>query len=157
VAAPPGQATRAPAAIRIAGMWPGGTCRHPHWRHALVLQHAATPIGGRALLLQHAATPIGGRAHPAGRLRTETDMPTTAAGACRHWPRRHVPRVTWPGVPPLVGGLFDKIFRRWSFLAFQSRRWSYVSKIPPARPPVAFFFIRIVKNGLVVSRFLVFI
>jgi hypothetical protein len=39
----------------------------------------------------YAATLIGGRAHPS---------------ACRHWPRRHVPRVAWPGVPPLVGGLF---------------------------------------------------
>jgi hypothetical protein len=29
----------------------------------------------------------------------------TATGACRHWPRRHVPRVG-PGVPPLIGGLF---------------------------------------------------
>jgi hypothetical protein len=50
----------------------------------------------------------------------------TAAGACRHWPRRHVPRV--------VGGLFDKKFRRWSFLAFHSRRWSHVSKIPDNLP-----------------------
>jgi hypothetical protein len=75
-------------------------------------QHAATPIGGTSSMpppvLQHVATPIGGRAHPAERLRTETDVPATAtaAGACRHWPRRHVPRVAWPGVPSLVVGLF---------------------------------------------------
>jgi hypothetical protein len=25
---------------------------------------------------------------------------------CRHWPRRHVPRVAWPGVPPTVEGPF---------------------------------------------------
>jgi hypothetical protein len=35
---------------------------------------------------------------------------TTAAGPCRHWPRRHVPRVAWGRVPPLVGGLFWQIF-----------------------------------------------
>jgi hypothetical protein len=36
----------------------------------------------------------------------------TAAGACWHWPRRHMPRVAWPGVPPLVGGLFRQKFSR---------------------------------------------
>jgi hypothetical protein len=33
-----------------------------------------------------------------------------AAGPCRHRPRRHVPRVAWPGVPPLREGLFWQIF-----------------------------------------------
>jgi hypothetical protein len=35
---------------------------------------------------------------------------TMAAPPCRLRPRRHVPRVAWPGVPPLGGGLFLQIF-----------------------------------------------
>jgi hypothetical protein len=61
--------------------------------------------------------------------RSHLPATATAAGAYRHWPRRHVPRVAWPGVPPLIGVFFDKKFRRWSLLAFHSRRWSNVSKI----------------------------
>jgi hypothetical protein len=35
-------------------------------------------------------------------------MPAMAVAAppCRRWPRRHVPRVACPGVPPLTGGPF---------------------------------------------------
>jgi hypothetical protein len=33
-----------------------------------------------------------------------------AAPPCRHWPRRHVPRVACPGVPPLRRGLFWQKF-----------------------------------------------
>jgi hypothetical protein len=35
-------------------------------------------------------------------------LPATvvAARPCRHWPRRHVPRVAWARVPPLAGGVF---------------------------------------------------
>jgi hypothetical protein len=66
-------------------------CRHPHWRQVFAAWQGRGPRR---------------RQGPPGR--TEADVPATAmaAGACRHWPRRHVPRVAWPGVPPLVGGLF---------------------------------------------------
>jgi hypothetical protein len=101
------------------GPLPAGPCRRWHRRHVAwrggswhAWQHAATPIGGR----QHAATPPGGRwqgrghgragAMPPPPLaaatspgRTEADVPAmpTAARACRHWPRRHVQCVAWPG------------------------------------------------------------
>jgi hypothetical protein len=75
------------------------------------------------------------------------------AGACRHWLWRQgdvAPakphagfgcggRVTWHTCrrwPRRQGVFFDKFFGRWSFLAFHSRRWSYLSKIrrPRCRP-----------------------
>jgi hypothetical protein len=39
-------------------------------------------------------------------------MPAMAMAAppCRLQPRRHVPRVAWPGVPPPPGGLFCQTF-----------------------------------------------
>jgi hypothetical protein len=43
---------------------------------------------------------------PQGAAETYVPATATAAGACRHWPKRHVPRVAGQGVPPLVGGLF---------------------------------------------------
>jgi hypothetical protein len=110
-----GRAWRRQAACRhphwrqVAGQ---GPCRHRHWRQ---VGHAATPTGGRwqggacrhphwrqVAGRGHAATPNGGR----GTRR----LPR----GCRH--------------PQLV--LFDKKFRRGSFLAFHSRRWSDPSKIP---------------------------
>jgi hypothetical protein len=147
MAAPPGQATRALAAWAIAGrplpplalpacglaqsrracvaaagsmppppLAAGGPCRHRHWRQ---VGHAATPTGGRwqggacrhphwrqVAGRGHAATPNGGR-----------DTCRLPRG-CRH--------------PQLV--LFDKKFRRGSFLAFHSRRWSDPSKIRESRP-----------------------
>jgi hypothetical protein len=46
------------------------------------------------------------RRHPPGA------MPAMAVAAppCRLRPRRHVPRVAWPGVPPPPGGLFCQTF-----------------------------------------------
>jgi hypothetical protein len=58
-----------------------------------------------------------------------------AAPSCRRRPRRHVPRVAWTAMPPPVGVFFDKIFHRWSFLAFHSRRWSFMSKIRVLKGP----------------------
>jgi hypothetical protein len=125
---------------------PGGTCpcRRSHRRHVAMWQHAATPIGGRAHLVfsmppphAHAATlirhlmhmpPLSLAAGPTGRMASDMPAMATAAGVCRHWPRRHVPRVAWPGGAATRRG-FDKKFRRWSFLAFHSRRWSHMSKI----------------------------
>jgi hypothetical protein len=133
VAAPRGRRHVAPAAVGIAGRplppmaspacglasggrWQGrghaatpiggrGACRHPHWRQ--VLGHVTRLNGGG-----RAGDANGGRGLPA--------MPMAAGATCR-LPRgcRHPQQV-----------LFDKIFRRGSFLAFHSRRWSHMSKIP---------------------------
>jgi hypothetical protein len=79
----------------------GTPCRHHHWRHPGMPPsplaagwHAAITIGGRvhAIFILFTCTccmtsPCRQRGWRQGR------PETTAAGACRHWPRRHVPRV----------------------------------------------------------------
>jgi hypothetical protein len=59
-----------------------------------------------------------------------------AAPPCHRWPRRHVPRVAWPDVPPPLGVLFDKYFCSWSFLTLHWCRWSDASKIPQQHIPL---------------------
>jgi hypothetical protein len=77
----------------------------------------------------HAGLAIGGRAHYGVGTATcrvwhwrQGGAGFDIGGTCHVSPRqgcRHSQVV-----------LFDKNFQRWSFLAFQWRRWSYVSKIP---------------------------
>jgi hypothetical protein len=57
---------------------------------------------------KHAGHGIGGRGATGPPAHLPSTMPglALAAPSCRLWPRRHVPRVAWPGVPPPRGGLF---------------------------------------------------
>jgi hypothetical protein len=65
--------------------------------------------GGGGMLPRHPAGSRGGgmvgRAHPANR---PSHMPAlgVAAGPCRRWQWRQVPRAACPAVPPLSAGLF---------------------------------------------------
>jgi hypothetical protein len=83
-----------------------------------VLVFAAGRVPPLPLAAGGAGTGEGGRAHPAEQKRT-----------CRQRQRRQGHVSPGPGVPPPTGVLFDKNFRRWSFLAFQWQRWSDASKI----------------------------
>jgi hypothetical protein len=95
------------------------TCRQWWWRHGAATSPAANGDGG--MVLPPHLPPMVMAAWcchltilvlpPHLRLPHARVPPmATAAGACRQWPRRHVPRVAWPGVPPLVGGLFRQKF-----------------------------------------------
>jgi hypothetical protein len=103
---------------------PAGACRRWHRRHVRLLRR-----GGMLQGVGPAATGGGGMLMWPGAS-TPGHMPVmrTAAGACRRWPRRHVPRVAW-GCRHSEGVLFGKYFRRWSLLAFHWCRWSLLSKI----------------------------
>jgi hypothetical protein len=70
-------------------------------------QGAGDPAGG-TLPRGHAGVGIGGRPHSVQQRMWNGNMPglALAAGWCRHWPRRHVPRVAWARVPPFAGGVF---------------------------------------------------
>jgi hypothetical protein len=109
-----GQCRQAPAAVRIAGMWPGleaashaSACRHAHWRHShwrhvLVLLHRLAAEDGRV-----PALPLAAGGHVIGPAPGRT---------CRQRQRQQGPAGNGPGgtchvspglgVPPLVGGLF---------------------------------------------------
>jgi hypothetical protein len=118
-----------------------GACRHPHWRQVAGQGHAATPTGGRwqgqgpcrhphwrqgGMPPPHWATSPGwtegGRAGDANGGRGLPAMPMAAGATCR-LPRgcRHPQPV-----------LFDKTFRKGSFLAIHSRRWSIRQKFARA-------------------------
>jgi hypothetical protein len=55
-------------------------------------------------------------------------------GTCRRWLRRQAQTARYtcrlPRRAPPKGGLFNKKFRRWSFLIIHSHRWYFSSKIP---------------------------
>jgi hypothetical protein len=72
--------------------------------------HAAITIGGKCfdIYFIHLLCLLPGLCHvtlPVTRMAAGPTRPNgayvpamaTAAGACRQWPRRHVPRVAWPG------------------------------------------------------------
>jgi hypothetical protein len=134
-----GQCRQAPAAVAIGGtlaqvrrgstMLPpplaagdvAAPCRHHHWRQVM-WQHLAATLACDIHFIHCMTSPCrqrGWRQGPPGRPKT----------TCRQ--RRQGLAGTGPGGTCRV--FFDKNFRRWSFLAFHSRRWSHVSKIRTSR------------------------
>jgi hypothetical protein len=98
-----------PNPARGRGVWPGGPCRLPQFRQGDVAGMPPPPLPAPPCHVDMPASPLaaGPTAADGGdRRRCNGNMPElgTAAGPCRHWPRRHVPRVAWPGVPPLSRG-----------------------------------------------------
>jgi hypothetical protein len=73
-------------------------------------QGAGTTDGGRHHISLPAMREAAGPTHTSsdGRRHEPGHMPATlvAAPPCRRRPRRHVPLVAWPDVPPPIGGLF---------------------------------------------------
>jgi hypothetical protein len=149
VAAPPRQATRG-----TCRRWHRrqAACRHHHWRQVAGQGHAATPTGGRWQGRGMPPPPLAA----GGRGRGHAATPTGGRGACRHPHWATSPGWTeggragdanggrgLPAMPMAAGAtcrlprgcrhpqpvLFDKTFRRGSFLAIHSRRWSDPSKI----------------------------
>jgi hypothetical protein len=119
--------------------WTRGTpCRHHHWRQGDMAHHAAITIGGTLACDIHfyslalaLASSLYDVTLPATRMAagpTETTCRQRRQGPAGNDPDGtcHVS----PGQHHSQGVFFDKNFRRWSFLAFHSRRWSHMSKIP---------------------------
>jgi hypothetical protein len=75
-------------------------CRQWQWRHVHVARGAGNASGG----MPATSIPANRHGHVPGL--------TTAAGPCRHWPRRHVPRVAWGrGAATRRGSFLANIFR----------------------------------------------
>jgi hypothetical protein len=111
------------------------TCRHCRWRHARM--HARSNPKNhtcRHCRWRHAC--LHASSNPSLVLHVGMPSPRMAAGptTTRWWRHPHA-GVGPGGTCHVSGGLFDKKFHRWSFLAFHSRRWSFMSKIRfPCRP-----------------------
>jgi hypothetical protein len=101
-----------------AGPTPAWGCHHPQVRHVgwqvTAVGHAALAVAGRVTWRMPAGFGSGGRTHLFEWPSTAADVPALAVAAppCQRRPRRHVPRVAWPDVPPPIGGLFWQIFRQ---------------------------------------------
>jgi hypothetical protein len=162
----PGQATRgtcrlghrrqAPAAVRITGMCPGvGAPGHismpplplaagptPCSMPPLPLAAGPTPCSMPPLPCSMPPLPLAAGPHPTSfvfSIRTEADMPAmpSAAGPCRHRPRRHVPRVAWPGGAATQKGSFlANIFAGGLFWHFIGACGLFCQKFAPCAPCV---------------------
>jgi hypothetical protein len=97
-------------------------CRQWGWRHVHVARGAGNGGGGMP-----ATSPLGQRhGHVPGL--------ATAARWCRHWPRRHVPRVAWPGGAATQKGSFlANIFRGDLFYHFIGAGGLFCQKFRGAR------------------------
>jgi hypothetical protein len=136
---------RPPTGGGTSGQATRGTCRLGRRRHggaATANAGTSAAVDGRSKrwVLPPLPNPAGMR-HVTLPATAKAACPTavTCQPTCRTWGWRHPHAGVGPGGTCHVspgqtcrhpqGVLFDKKFRRWSFLAFHSHKWSYVSKI----------------------------